>query len=537
MPRTNSRTPWTAAGLTAAVCTALLSSMPAQAAIGAPDPGTHAYTAKITIGDEATARGCSGTLVARDWLLSAKSCFGNAANAGTPAQPVKATLGSKTYTVTELAPRTDRDVVLLRLDGLVTDIAPVRLASAAPAANAAVTAAGHGRTKIEWAPDKVHTASFKTAAPADTTLALESAGQGNTICQGDAGGPVVNATGELVALNSRSWQGGCLGTDPAETRTGAIAARTDDLRAWVLQTRTLAHGWKTEAVVQQGSTLYQGIRLGDGTWTGFADVQTNAGNIGGIRTAAAAGVGGDTHVLAIADNGTLQHTIRKADGTWLPFGDVGAVAGALSSLTQVSAVSIGNDLHVVAVSDGKVFHTIRNATGHWTKFGDLAAVAGPLGTVTDAATASVGGQLQVVTVSAGKAFHTLRTTAGHWTGWGNVAQAAGTTGPVTGITIAGIGGDAHVVIATDNGTRQHHTIRKANASWVGFGDLTGYLGNITAKSFSAAHVDGELQLTAVTADNKVVHTIRHGDGTWTTTPLTLQGVTGTLGAISITGTL
>ncbi|WP_128978154.1 trypsin-like serine protease [Streptomyces roseicoloratus] len=538
MPRINRRSSWIAAGVTAAVGTGLLSSMTAQAAVGAPDTGSLAYTGRVTVGDEATSRGCSATLVAGDWLLSAKSCFGTDVAAGAPKDPVKAFVGAKTYKVTEVVPRADRDVVLLHLDGVATGTTPVKLGSAAPAADAAVTAAGHGRTKTEWLPGKVHTASFKATTSDTTTVTLEAAEAGNTICQGDAGGPVLNAAGELIALNSRSWQGGCLGTDPAETRTGAIAVRTDDLTSWITQNRITGSGWKTGTVIQSGSTLYQGIRLADGTWTRFDDVQTKASNIGGIRTATAAGINGDTHVLAIATNGTLQHTIRKADGTWIPFGNVGDVAGHLGSLTQVTAVSIGNDLHVVAVANGKVFHSLRNATGHWSQFADLAGVVGPIGTVTQVAAANADGQLQLLTVSGGKALHTLRTTAGHWSTWGNITQAAaGPTSPVTGVAIAGVEGDAHVVVTTDNGARQYHAIRKANASWDAFGELTGYLGNITTKSLSAAHVDGELQLTAVTTDNKVVHTIRHADRTWSTTPITLPGVSGTLGTISITGTL
>ncbi|MEV6954229.1 trypsin-like serine protease [Streptomyces sp. NPDC051183] len=537
MPRITPRSPWMAVGLTAVIGTTLLSSTPAMAAIGTPAAGTYAYTAQITVGDEATARGCSAALVAGDWLLSAKSCFPADTVAGAPKQPVKATVGANTYSVTEVAPRTDRDVILLRLDRLVTDTAPAKLASGAPAVDAAVTAAGYGRTKVEWVPGKVHTASFKASASTATTLTLDAAAQDNVICQGDAGGPVLNAAGELVALSSRSWMGGCLAIDPAETRTGAVAVRTDDLGGWIDEVRSLAVGWKTETLVQAGSTLYQGIRLADGTWTGFADVQTKASNLNGIRSAAAAGINGDTHVLAISNSGGLFHTVRKADGTWGAFGDVFAVANSLGSLTQVSAVSIGNDLHVVAVADGKIFHTKRDAAGHWSTFGNLAGVAGPIGTVTHAATASVGGQLQVIAVSGGKAFHTIRNTAGQWSIWGNVAQAAGITGPITAVTMAGIAGDAHIVIATDNGTRQYHAIRKESASWDGFGELTGYLGNVTAKSLSAAHVNGELQLTAVTADNKVVHTVRHADRTWTTTPVTFRGVVGTLGAIAITGTL
>ncbi|NXY95207.1 trypsin-like serine protease [Streptomyces sp. BR123] len=538
MSRPSPRFPWRPAGLTAVMAAGLLAPASAHAAIGTPDTGTYTHTAQLTIGDEVNARACSATLIAGDWLLGAKSCFGTDATAGAPKQPVKATVGSKTYSVTELAPRTDRDLILLRLDRLVTGATPAKLASAAPAAGAAVTAAGYGRTKTEWVPGKVHTASFKVSASTATTLTLDAAGQGNVICQGDAGGPVLNADGELAALNSRSWQGGCLGTDPAEARTGAVSVRTDDLRDWILQTRTLAAGWKTETLVQAGNTLYQGIRLAGGDWTGFTDLQTKVGDIGGIRTASAAGVNGDTHVLAISNNGRLFHTVRKADGTWGTFGDVGAAAGGLANPTQVSAVSIGYDLHVVAVADGKIFHTVRNATGHWTGFGDIAGAAGPIGKVTAAATASTGGQLQVTAISGGKAHHTIRNTTGHWTRWGDVAAAVGSaTGPITAVTMAGVGNDAHIVIATDNGTRQYHAIRNGDGTWTSLGDLKDILGTVTAKSVSAAAVDGELQLAVTAADDKALLSIRHTDRTWTTTAVKLQGISGIPGAIAITGTL
>ncbi|WP_219665776.1 phospholipase D-like domain-containing protein [Streptomyces bambusae] len=305
-----------------------------------------------------------------------------------------------------------------------------------------------------------------------------------------------------------------------------------------LQAPAPAPGWKTAALVQTSTSLYHGMRLADGSWTGFTDVRSEAGDINGVRTAAAAGINADTHVVALGGDGRIYHTVRTSDGTWGNFGDVGAVAGVLSNVTQVSAVSIGLDLHVVAVANGKVFHTIRNATGHWTPFGDVAGAVGPIGTVTAAATASVGGELQLVAVSGGKALHTIRNTAGQWSSWGDVAGAAGATGPVRSVSMAGTGGDAQIVIATDNGTRQYHAIRNADRTWTSFGDLKDYLGAVAVKSLGAAHVDGELQLAATTSDDKLLHIIRHADGTWTpATTVTLQDVTGTLGTASITGTL
>jgi hypothetical protein len=54
---------------------------------------------------------------------------------------------------------------------------------------------------------------------------------------------------ELAAVNSRSWQGGCFGTDPAEVRTGAVETRVDDVRDWVSDT-----AWKYRNVI---SAVYQ----------------------------------------------------------------------------------------------------------------------------------------------------------------------------------------------------------------------------------------------------------------------------------------
>ncbi|MBT2406522.1 MULTISPECIES: trypsin-like serine protease [unclassified Streptomyces] len=526
-----------------AVSAGLSSSGPALAVTG-PEAaaGQYAYVARLNIGDEANSRGCTGTLIDEWWIASASSCFattpGQQVPAGKPALKTTATLSNgQAVDVVDVVPRTDRDLVLARLAIPATGITGVKRATAATAAGTDLTAVGFGRTKTEWVPGKLHTGTFTTNTVDAATLAVTGKGT-DAICKGDTGGPLLNAAGELVGVNSRSWQGGCLGTDAAETRTGAISARADDLGQWIQDVRALTPGWKTEAVVQAGTSLYQGIRLADGSWTGFADVQTKAGNINGVRTASVAGINGDTHVVALDGNGRIQHTIRKADGSWGTFGDVGAAAGVLRNVTQVSAVSIGTDLHVVAVSDGKVFHTLRRADGNWTPFGDVSAAASPISSVTSVATANAGGQLQVVAVTGGKAFHTLRDTTGHWTVFGDVSKAAGVTGPITSVAMAGVGTDAHIVIATDNGTHQYHAIRTGAGNWTVFGDLTGYLGNVTAKSVAAGSVNGELQVAVTTGDNRVLHTIRRADRTWsTTTPVALQGITGPPGAIAIAGTL
>ncbi|MFJ1869721.1 hypothetical protein ACIOD1_34585 [Streptomyces sp. NPDC088097] len=127
--------------------------------------------------------------------------------------------------------------------------------------------------------------------------------------------------------------------------------------------------------------------------------------------------------------------------------------------------------------------------------------------------------------------------SGSWLGWGSVAQAAGATGRVTAVAMAGAGDEAHIVLATDNGTRQYHAVRNFNGTWTPLTELKGVIGTVTAKSVSAAAVNGEVQVAISTTGGQLLHTIRHTDRTWAApTTVTIPGLPTAPGVVRITAT-
>ncbi|MFJ9742009.1 S1 family peptidase [Streptomyces sp. NPDC101166] len=245
-PFTRALTTRLAAPLVAALLA--LSATPANALSGtAAVDGTLAFTTRLEIGDGQKA--CSAALVHPYWLLTATSCFADNPDAslaiptGAPKLKTTATIGrtdlttsgGETRTVVELVAHPSRDAVLARLSRPVTTITPVSLAAAAATPGERLTVAGYGRTATEWAPARLHSGTFAVDSVAAETVATTGE-NGASVCMGDTGGPAVRLAGgkaELVAVSSRSWQGGCFGADPAVTQTGAVSTRVDDLRSWV----------------------------------------------------------------------------------------------------------------------------------------------------------------------------------------------------------------------------------------------------------------------------------------------------------------
>ncbi|MEU9035286.1 FG-GAP-like repeat-containing protein [Streptomyces sp. NPDC048352] len=330
------------AAAVAAVAGGLLAS-PAQALQGTPaEAAAHSHTAAIVIGN--AERACTGTLVAPQWVLSAASCFADATGVvqpGKPTAPVTVTVGrtdltqttaGATRTAIRLVPHPERDLVMVKLDTGIANLKPAVLATTPAGADETVRAAGFGRTKTAWVPDRLHTASFTAVANGSTDLALTATGDG-AICQGDAGGPVLrekNGTQELLAVTSRSWQGGCLGTPPTETRTGAVATRVDDVRSWVASTSYAVPGDLTGdnkpdlvAVDDTGKLrLYPGTGtgglsaptiIGTGGWSGASVTHRGDWN-GDAMEDVVARVGGEIRVYPNLGDGTLGAPIKIAGG-------------------------------------------------------------------------------------------------------------------------------------------------------------------------------------------------------------------------------
>ncbi|MBW5481000.1 S1 family peptidase [Streptomyces bambusae] len=380
-----------------AVAAGLVSAGPAQALTG-PEatPGQLASVAKLNIGDEANSRACTAILIDASWLATAASCFaatpGQQVPAGKPALKATATLSNgQAVEITDLQPRTDRDLVLARLATPVSAIATVKAATTAPAAGADLTAAGFGRTKSEWVPDKLHTGVFTTGTADATTLTITGKGT-DVLCKGDTGGPLLNAAGELVGINSRSWQGGCLGAPATETRTGAISARVDDLDEWVRSTvrmsaaRDLNGDGRSDAAM-----VYHHSNGTIGFYSSFADTAGGFGEFTAGYTVPASGgwdrnsmklISGDFNGDRRSDLGMMY---RHTNGTITMHTGLADGAGRIQAFTQSYSVpaNAGWDWNAIELHSGDlngdgrsdaamVYYHSNGTIGFYSSFADTA---------------------------------------------------------------------------------------------------------------------------------------------------------------------
>ncbi|GAA3044243.1 FG-GAP-like repeat-containing protein [Streptomyces roseofulvus] len=214
---------------------------PSGAAPAPSGESSHPFAARLEIGEGDSYRSCSAALVDPQWVLTAASCFTRGSTQLAPGKPAEKTVatigradlntsGGHVAEVVDLAPRNGRDLVMARLATPATGVTPVAIASTPVVQGDTLTVPGYGRTKTAWSPLKLHTSTFTAGAVTANEVNLTGGTAVDLICKGTAGAPLLRVTDgkpELVGVNSRSWQGSCLGTDPAETRGEAIAARAD----------------------------------------------------------------------------------------------------------------------------------------------------------------------------------------------------------------------------------------------------------------------------------------------------------------------
>ncbi|KOU41459.1 hypothetical protein ADK55_28640 [Streptomyces sp. WM4235] len=367
----SSRNAWAIALLTAAVGAGLLTAHPAVALNGSDASNADfSFAAKVNVGDRTA---CSGALVDVQWVITAASCFSNAGApvpSGKPAVKTTVTVGRTDLSETtgnvveavHLVPHANRDLVMVKLASPVVAVAPVKISTTAPVAGEQLTSVGFGRTKSEWVPRRAHFASYTVGTVDGGSVALSPAGD-EVLCKGDAGAPALRRKGtavELVAVNSRSWQGGCLGTDPSETRTGAVDARVDDVAGWMKQIILAAvvpdmtevmttgdfnkDGRSDIAVVTADGNLHAAYGLPDGTFEYGRPLWKLDGSWKTFTTIVAGDYNGDGNmdIAAVWGGGSLQLYAGNADGTLAPAKKMWSDTFDWRSMLQIARYKVDN---------------------------------------------------------------------------------------------------------------------------------------------------------------------------------------------------
>ncbi|WP_033291489.1 S1 family peptidase [Amycolatopsis jejuensis] len=230
---------------------ALAAATPASAIANGLDvpPGAYPFAAKLsmptfTLPDGSTITpGCSGSLIAPQWIITSGHCFVNADNepvSGPVPYPTSVLLGTTVdrpgkgtrRNVTEVLQSGVNDVALAKLDAPVTGIAPLKVSTSAPFVGQPVTLAGWGSlTDVAPKPSrKLQQGVMRVVSTTATTAHVVGlAPQQNTsACNYDSGAPYFVGFGKAARLVSVESNGpSCPHSQPETT------ARADLLADWI----------------------------------------------------------------------------------------------------------------------------------------------------------------------------------------------------------------------------------------------------------------------------------------------------------------
>jgi hypothetical protein len=202
----------------------------------------------------------------------------------------------------------------------------------------------------------------------------------------------------------------------------------------------------------------------------------------------------------------LWHTLRHPDGSWTGLGYVEgefAIPGPVAAVAGTGGAS-GETQWLFTTADGHLWHTLRRQDGSWTGLGDVNgqfAIPGPVAAVS-AAGDGVSGETQFMfTTTDGHLWHTMRRANGTWTGLGDVNGQFAIPGPVAAVSAAGDGvsGETQFMFTTGDG-HLWHTLRRQNGSWTGLGDVEGVFAipGPAAEVAAAMGTPGETQFMLTT---------------------------------------
>ncbi|MFJ7158844.1 trypsin-like serine protease [Streptomyces sp. NPDC101118] len=509
---------------------------------------TYAFTGKLAIGDNK--RFCSATLIDPRWVLAAKSCFAdnpaedNTVAAGAPKEKTTltvgradlATTGGHTTEIVELVPRTDRDLVMARLEKPAFSITPAPLSSKAPTTGEELTVAAFGRTASEWAPSKVHTAVFGVGA-VDATgfdLAAKTAGV-DSVCKGDAGAPALrteNGKPTVAALTSRSWQEACLdGGDGS--KAGAYDTRVDDIGAWIAQVAAPRNSSQVSVLAGGGGTMWsqsgdlgygeygqawskadgkditrvtsvrsgeylraygiaggkvygQDLNVRTGQWSGWSEIP---GGAAGTRDITAAIVNNVVYLQIAGADGSLYTQVGDYNaGRW----NTGWTNVSASGLTSVTSLTAGTTVRLYAVADGRVYgRDLNTQNGSWTGWGEL---PGGAAGVKDIGASLVGNnvELQIVGADGAVWMQYGNYDAGHWnTTW---TKAGGTD--LTRLSSSPVGKSVNVYAVGASGKVLNATLESGPGTWTAWKELPGGLAGANDVSATAVAAPSKVSLAA-----------------------------------------